>query len=621
MERRLSAILAADVVGYSRLMGADEAGTLAALKACRNEVIDPKIAAHGGRIVKLMGDGALVEFPSVVEAVQCAVEIQQDMAEWNIAIADDRRIEFRIGINVGDVIVEGDDIYGDGVNIAARLEGLAEPGGICISHTVHDQIRDKLDLTVDDLGEVEVKNIARPVRVFRLVTDGRTVPGPGKPRRALRRRTVVTAATAVVLGALTVAVAWDLFLNLFPPAGQPPEEVPAVDAPGIAVLPFDNMSGNPEEDYFSDGITEDLITDLSQVSGLFVIARNTMFTYEGKAVKVQDVARELGVRYVLEGSVRRAGDRIRVNAQLVDARDGHHLWAERFDREMTDVFALQDEVTQRIVSALAVKLTTDEEARLSSAAAVHPEAYDVLLRGLERYRRYSRETNDEARQFFERAIALDPQFARAYADLALTYYLDALFGWASVDQSIRQAQEAGQAALALDQFLPQVHFALSDVYRIQKRHDDAIAEARRAVELDPNYADGYAVLGLSLIYSGRHQEGLEATQKAMRLNPRHPFFYVHNLGHAHFLMGRYEEAISAFEKVLESNPHFPGAHLLLAAAYGQLGRVEDAEWEAAEVLTLLPQFSIADEQQTAQYKEPTDLERYIEGLRKAGLPE
>jgi adenylate cyclase len=618
MERRLAAILSADVVGYSRLMGADEAGTLGALIAHRKELIDPKIAEHNGRIVKLMGDGALVEFASVVEAVHCAVAIQEGMAERNTGVADDRRIAFRIGINVGDVIVEADDIYGDGVNVAARLEGLAEPGGICVSRAVRDQVRDKLDLALDDLGEVEVKNIARPVRAFRVRAEPGVVAATTKrPRKAWLWPAF--AAVAAVGAAMLGAVAW------WQPWTRDTESVSIErpsDLPAIAVLPFDNMSGDPAQDYFSDGITEDLITDLSRISGLFVIARTTMFSYKGKPITVRQVGDELGVQYVLEGSVRKAGNRVRINAQLINVRGGHHVWADRFDRELTDVFALQDEVTQRIVSALAVKLTVQEEERLNQAAKAHPEAYDTLLRGLERLRRYTREANAEARLLFEKAISLDPEFARAYADLAYTRAIDVVSGWSDdPDEDVQRAAELIDNAIALDDSIPQVHFARSVVYRLQGRHDEAIAAARQAVAFDPNYADGYAVLAISLNYVGRPEEGLAAIQTAMRLNPRHPFFYVWIKGQAYFLMEDYTGAVAEFENVVESNPHFPRGHLMLAAAYGQVGRIDDAEWAATEVLTLLPDFSIEKARQTTPYKNPADMERYIEGLRKAGVPE
>lgn len=616
MERRLAAILATDVVGYSRLMGEDEAGTLAALRAHRRELIDPAIAVHGGHVVKTTGDGMLIEFSSVVEAVQCAVEFQRAMVERNADLVVDRRIIFRVGINIGDVIVEDGDIFGDGVNVAARLEALAQPGSICISAKVHDEVRDRLDLSYQDLGDQELKNIAQPIRVFQVVTE------PGAVATAVERRNArpwpAMAAAATMVIAVLGGIAW------WQPWTREVDRAPlqrAANLPAIAVLPFDNMSGDPSQDYFSDGVTEDLINDLSRVSGLLVIARNTMFTYKGTAVNVRDVGRELGVQYVLEGSVRKADNRIRINAQLIDAENEHHLWAARYERELTDVFALQDEVAQKIVSALAVQLTPNEREQLSHSVSVHPEAYDTLLRGLERYRRYTRETNLEARQLFQKVIELEPGYARAYADLALTYYIDLTFGWTPPEAAIVAANKYALRALELDNSLPQVHFALSDINRIQGRHDAAIAAARRSIVLDPNYADGYAVLGLSLMYAGRLEEAVEAMQRGMELNPRHPFFYLQNLGHAYFLMGRYEEAITAFQQVLEKNPHFLGAHLLLAASYGQLDSIEDAEWEAAEVLTLEPNFSWRAERERSQYKNPADLERLIEGMRKAGLPE
>jgi adenylate cyclase len=616
LERRLAAILAADIVSYSRLMGEDEEATLSALKSHREALVDPKIAEHHGRIVKTTGDGMLVEFPSVVEAVSCAVEIQTGMAERNAKLAEDRRMLFRIGINLGDVIVENGDLYGDGVNVAARLEALAKPGGICVRRTVRNQVRDKLSLDFEDMGEIPVKNIARPIRVFRILTE-MEAPTPTKRSEWPWLKPV---AIATVLLAITVVGAGVWLTTWRNDMKTPPISSKAYET-SIAVLPFDNMSGDLEQDYFSDGITEDLITDISRISGLFVIARNTMFTYKGRAVNVQEVGRELGVRYILEGSVRKAGDQVRINAQLIDVEHGQHLWSDRFDRHLTDIFALQDEITRKIVTALAVELTGDEEIRLGRATQVDPEAYDMLLRGLEHYRRYTQASNADAREFFKKAIALDPQFARAYADLALTYYYDAAFGSGAPEEPIGKAAAYAQMALDLDDSLPQLHFALSDIYRMQGRHDDAIAAARRAIALDPNYADGYGVLGLSLIYAGEPEAGLEAIREAMRLNPRHPFFYVQNLGHAYFLMGQYEKAVPTFERVIERNPHFLQAHLLLAAAYSYLGRTEDAEWEVAEVETLSPGFSIKQELVRAQYKRPADLERYIGGLRKAGLPE
>ena len=627
MERRLTTILAADVVGYSRLMGAEEAGTLAALKGHREALFEPKAAQYRGRTVKLMGDGALMEFASVVDAVTFAVEVQAAMAARNEGVAEDRRIVFRIGINIGDIIVEGEDIYGDGVNVAARLEGLADPGGICVERNVHNQVRDKLKLDFEDLGEVEAKNIARPIQVFRVVLDDKAAalvtPVVVAPVRvAPLRRWQIAAALAVCLAVIGGLVWWQPWAPMVEPTSVEKMALPLPDKPSIAVLPFTNMSGDPEQEYFSDGITEDLITDLSRISGLFVIARNSVFTYKGAAVKVRQVARELGVSYVLEGSVRRAGNRVRINAQLIDAQTGGHLWADRYDGDLTDVFGLQDEVTRKIVAALAVKLTADEQERLSQTVEANPEAYDMLLRGLARLRRYTRQTNIEARELFERAIALDPGYARAYGDVALTYALEVGFGWAeNPEPALERALEFCLAALALDESVPQVYFALNNTYLWLNRHEDAIAAAQRAIDLDTNFADGYAALAFALNYAGRPVEALAEIRKAMRLNPRYPFLYRWNVGHAFFLMERYDEAITTFESVVAVNPEFPEAHLTLAAAYAQSGRIEDAEWEAEEILTLLPGFTIERDRPRHPYLNPADMERYLHGLRLAGLPE
>jgi adenylate cyclase len=406
------------------------------------------------------------------------------------------------------------------------------------------------------------------------------------------------------------------------PASVEKMVLPLPDKPSIAVLPFDNMSGDPEQDYFSDGITEDLITDLSRISGLFVIARNSVFTYKDAAIEVRQVARELGVRYVLEGSVRKAGNRVRINAQLIDAQTGGHLWADRYDGDLTDVFGLQDEVTRKIVAALAVTLTVDEQERLNQTVEANPEAYDMLLRGLVRLRRYTRQTNIEAREFFEQAIALDPGYARAHGDVGLTYALEVGFGWTDdLEPALERALEFLNAALALDETVPQVYFALNNTYIWLNRLEDAIAAAQRAIDLDTNFADGYAALAFALNYAGRPVESLAAIRKAMRLNPRYPFLYRWNVGHSFLLMERYDEAIEAFESVVAVNPEFPVAHLTLAVAYAQSGRIEDAEWEAEEILTLLPGFTIERDRRRHPYLNPADMERYLQGLRKAGLPE
>jgi adenylate cyclase len=616
MERRLAAILAADVVGYSRLMEADEEATARTLSTYR-EIIEGLVASHHGRVFGSAGDSVIAEFISPVEAVRCAVDIQRELEVHNVDLPEDRRMRLRIGVNLGDVMVEGDNLLGDGVNIAARLETLAEPGGICLSRTVRDQIRDKLDLVLDDLGEVEVKNIARPVRAFRVVLDDAavrpTVPRAIQTVRTWRRPAIVVALVMLVFaaGIIVWARPWEADIA----------QATRTDQVGIAVLPFENMSGDPEQDYFSDGITEDVIADLSRISGLFVIARSTMFTYKGKVVGAQEVGRELGVPYVLEGSVRRAGERVRINAQLIDAANKSPLWADRYDRALTGVFELQDEVTRKIVAALAVKLTSEETSRLSRRARVNPEAYDTLLRGLTQLRRYTPEMNAEARELFEKALTLDPEYTRAYAAMAYTYAISVIFGWTKTpEEDGRQALELTRTALELDDTLPQVHFARSNAYRALRRLPEAIAAARRAIELDANYADAYAALAITLNYAGQPEDGIDAIRKSMRLNPRYSFFEVWVLAQGYYLLGRYEEAIAELQKVVESNPSFVQGHKLLAAAYGQSGKIEDAEWEAEEILTLLPDFSLEAERQRAPY-EDSGLDHYINGLRKAGLSE
>ncbi len=632
MERRLAAIMAADVVGYSRLMGEDEAGTLAALKAHRQELIDPEIAAHSGRIVKLMGDGTLVEFASVVDAVECAVAIQRGMGGRHDGVPEERRITLRIGINIGDVIVEGEDIYGDGVNVAVRIEGLAEPGGICISRAARDQVRDKLDYTLDDLGKHEVKNIARPVRVFRVSTHGEGAETAGSTRGGPRPWRWAAAAGVVIVIASGLAT-WQLWPSAPAPVAttapapevvseQAPAPIQLPDKPSIAVLPFINMSDDPEQEYFSDGITEDIITDLSKISGLFVVARNSSFTYKGKAVKVRVVGRELGVRHVLEGSVRKSGNRVRITAQLIDATTGDHVWAERYDRELTDVFAVQDEATQEIVSILAVKLSADEAARLQRVVRTDPDAYDMLLRGLALQHRYTQETNAESREYFMKAIAIDPGYARAHANIGYSLSLDVLNGWPEDREATLYKAEAHiETAVRLDPALPQVHFAASLLYRIRRRLDEALVAIHKAIELKPNYAEGYGSLAMVLIYAGRADEGLEAVQTSMRLNPFNGFFVYWVLGLCYFHLERYDEAAVQFERAVEANPQFLRGHLLLAATYGQLGRIEDAEWEAQEALVLLPELTLRQRRAIVPYKKQADVERYIDGLRKAGIPE
>ncbi len=577
-QRRLAAILAADVAGYGRLMEADEAGTLAALRERRKDVLAPLLAQHQGRIVKEMGDGVLVEFASAVNAVLCGVELQKRMAAANAPLPETRHIVWRIGINLGDVVVEGGDLYGDGVNVAARLQALIEPGGICVSAKVRDEVDRKINVAFEDMGEQALKNMIAPVRLYRLRNE----------------------APASAPGHITL---------------------PLPDKPSIAVLPFDNLSGDPEQQYFSDGITEDIITDLSKVSGLFVIARNSAFTYRGRAVNVQEVSRALGVRYVLEGSVRKAGNRVRIAAQLVDGTTGGHLWAERYDRDLTDIFAVQDEVTREIVAALALKLTQGEQRRLERKGTDNLEAYDYYLRGRQLAWRRSKEANDEARVLLERAIALDPQFTSAYAMLAGVHLLDYANRWRSQpEESHRTAHELAQRAVALDDDAPEAHWVLGLVYLAPGQLDRSMAEARKALGLDPNFAWAHSLLGQALHYAGRSQEAIEPLTTAMRLDPNDQDPFLHFLAQAYFGLGRYEEAAANLRRRIVRKPDTDLSRVLLAACYGHLGRAEEARALWREVLQINPDYSFEYHRRRLPYEDPIDLERIADGLRKAGLP-
>jgi len=578
IQRRLAAILAADVVGYSHLMAADEAGTLAELNALRKELIDPRIAEHAGRTVKLMGDGALVEFASVVDALECAVAIQMAMGKRNALKPKDRRIVFRIGINVGDIIIEGDDIYGDGVNVAARIEALAEPGGICISSSVREQVLNKVPISFADLGEQTVKNIERPIRVYYVVLEGA-------------------------------------------PASAVPAATPAAQAQksSIAVLPFVNMSGDPEQEYFADGISEDIITALSKISGLFVIARNSSFTFKGKAVHVGEVSKKLGVRFILEGSVRKAGNRVRITSQLIDGATGGHIWAERFDRDLTDIFAVQDEVTQEIVSALALNLTESERQRLAIDPTNNPEAYDFFLRGRELWYRETKELNAQALQMLTRAVELDPNFASAYALSAVAHMRDYLNQWTeSPSLSMERGRELAQRAVALNDHDPYAHWALGSIYLWMRRHDEAESEQKKAISLDPNFALGHVILGLIRYYAGRPEQALECFSRAIALDP-YADVYLHFQAQAYFQLGMYEKAAEILKRRLTRNPDTDISRVLLAACFGHLGRAEEARAEWQEVFRVNPSYSLEHRRKVLPYRDPSDFDLLVAGLRKADL--
>ncbi|TRC72029.1 adenylate/guanylate cyclase domain-containing protein [Mesorhizobium sp. WSM4307] len=581
--RKLAAILAADVVGYSRLASADEDRTLARLRALRSDLIDPIIAVHNGRVIKRTGDGALVEFRSVVDAVRCAVEVQNGMVERNAGVPQDRRIEFRIGIHLGDVVEESDgDLMGDGVNIASRLEGVAAPGAICLSEDAYRQVKARLDLSVSDLGSTQLKNIAEPIRVYSLQVGAGT---KATPETATGR----------------------------PATAAPPKL-------SIAVLPFANMSGDAEQDYFADGISEDIITALSKLSQLFVIARNSSFTFKGQNVHVQEVGAKLGVRHVLEGSVRKSGNRVRITAQLIDATSGGHLWAERFDRELTDIFAVQDDVTQQIVGALALNLTEGDRQRLAPEHPRNAEAYDCFLRGRELWHRLTKETNVAARDVLQRAIDLDPNFASAHAFLALTHGLDYLNRWsASPPESMAQAEEVATRAVTLDGSDPWAHWALAIAKLYTRQHDGAIDEAERAIVLNPNFAEGHVILGEALYYSGRPEEAVESFARAKTLNPYFPDVLLHFQALAAFQLGRYEEAVDLLLQRLARNAVTDVSRALLAACYGHLSRFAEARAAWQEVLRLNPDYSLEYRRKVLPYKNPADFELVVDGLRKAGV--
>ncbi len=583
VERRLTTILAADVVGYSRLMAADEAGTLTSLKALRRELIEPKTAEYHGRVVKLMGDGTLMEFGSVVDAVNFAVDVQQALAERNAKVPEDRRITYRIGINIGDIIVEGDDIYGDGVNVASRLEGLAEPGGICVARNVYNQVKGKVDTTFEDLGEQQVKNIPEPVQVFKFllgapVTENVAVAAPVATWS--RRWPLVAGGLAVLVLAAGIVLWQQPWAPREEPASEADMAFPLPDKPSIAVLPFNNMSDDASQEYFADGMTEDLITDLSKISGLFVIARNSSFSYKGQQVKVRQVAEELGVRYVLEGSVRRAGDEVRINAQLIDATTGGHLWADRYDGTMDDVFDLQDRVTEQIVAALAVNLTGEEQASQARHGTENAAAHDAYLQGWAHYKLLTPEALATAVPFFEEALRLDPNYAQAHAALASLYWDVLQNDWA-FDLNMPSSRAENRANEHLEEALkaptPLAHALQSRMLASWGFYDDAVAEAEQAVALDGNDAAAHAGLAEALVLAGKPAKAIDAIETAMRLDPHHPPNYLITLGAAQFGMEEFGAAAATFERAVKRNPDNEIPFIYLASAYGHLGRIEDAD--------------------------------------------
>ena len=622
MERRLAAILAADVVGYSRLMAAEEEGTLAGLRGLRAELIDPTIAKHHGRIVKLMGDGALVEFASVVDAVRCAVEIQRAMAGRAVDLPEDRRIRFRIGVNLGDVIIAGDDIYGDGVNIAARLEGLAEPGGIVISGTAFDHAK-KTEAGFRYMGRQQVKNISEPVRAYQILLDpatAGTVIGE-EHERSPRRRWLTAAAVLVVILAGGGGVAWLKPWQHLPETSDP-LELP--EKPSIAVLPFENVGDDAQQGYFADGLTDDLITELSKISGLLTIARNSVFNYKDKALDIRQVAKELGVRYVLEGSVRRAGERLRINAQLIDGTSGSHVWAERYDRNYADIFALQDEVIGQIVKALSVELTDSEQNQVARLPTASLEAYDYYLRAEQLASRADEVSAADALANYDKAIALDPRFAEAYAGYArvatdVLAYVFANTLPAAVAR--KRAYEAAGRALALNPQLSLGYSVLALLQMLDSQHEEAVASARKAVALGPNSAEAYLNLAVVLVYAGLHEDALQAMATVLRLNPK-PSRQVHEYeAFVLYMNGRYADALAALGKGGDGAIGDLGLEML-AGANARLGQLDEARAAIEQLLERHPDTCIAWFRVTfAHHAREQDLNHRLEALRLAGLHE
>ena len=629
VERKLAAILSADVVGYSRLMAEDEDATVRTLAAYREE-ISLLVRQHRGRVVDFTGDNFLAEFPTATDAAECAVEIQRVVSARNAPLPSERKMQFRIGIHMGEVRVEEGRLYGDGVNIAARLEGLAEQGGICISATVHDQVRNKLDATYQDLGDQTVKNIPDQVRAYR-VEPRAWQPEPrveAPPAKARRLRTALLA-----LGAVLLLVGVGLWATWPAPLGLlidvagvsgPPVNPALPEMPSLAVLPFTNMSGDPEQEYFSDGLTEDVTTELARLPYLFVIARNSAFMYKGKQVNVEDVGRELGVRYVLEGSVRKVGDRVRVTAQLIDATTGGHVWSQRYDRELSDIFAIQSDISEEILAAVGVGIGDAEAQRLARKPARSFTATDAVWKGVHHVNRGTREDNQKARRLFERAIELDPENAGAHALLANTYLIELTSGWSSDAALLDRAEALAKRALELDASVANGHEALAFVYFSRGRTKAALVEIERAVGLASNDASARALRGLFLANEGRFLEATRDVKRALRLNPRPSPFLQLITAYVNYGAGRHEEAMELLERVRLANPDNLIARIALAAFYGRAGRREEARATVREILLVAPDLTVERAMQLIPGLEridgPEEFARYPDTLRTAGLP-
>jgi adenylate cyclase len=577
--RKLTAIMSADIKGYSILMADDEVFTIKMLNEYRS-IMSNCIDQYNGRVVDSPGDNVLAEFASAVDALQCAVEIQKRLKKENDRLVESKRLEFRIGVNIGDVIQDGNRIYGEGVNVASRIEGLADPGGVCLSKSAYEQIKKKLDFGFEYMGEHPVKNISEPVSVYKVLMDSE------------RLRPLVE------------------------------EQLELPDKPSIAVLPFVNMSSDPGQEYFSDGLTEQIINGLCKVSNLFVIARNSSFAYKGKSLSVKQIAQELGVQYILEGSVQKAADRVRITAQLIDATTGYHLWSENYDRDLSDIFALQDEITLKIINALQIKLAWGEQGRLWEGQTTSIQAFDKWMRGIDCFFRYNEKDNKQARHFFEEAINIDKSYTLAYINLGFTHTADLIWGWSkSPIESFEQAEKDAEKALALNDSIDLAHCLLGFIYLFKRQHEEAIKKGDRAIELNPNGAVAHLILGFILICSDKIEPAIKLLERALRLNPIPTPEYYSYLALAYQYNGQYEKAIEAGEKAVSVNPDFMFAYLDLAASYTFLSRTEEAREAVEEALRIQPDFSLEYHANTTPFKNQEELAKRINALRKAGLPE
>jgi adenylate cyclase len=623
-QRKLTAILSADVQGYSRLMGEDDESTVNTITAYR-KIIAGLIQEHQGRVVDTPGDNILAEFSGALNAVNSAIEIQQKLETENGKLPANRRMDFRIGINLGDVLHKEDRIYGDGVNVAARIESLADPGGVCISRGVFDQVKKKVRQGFEYMGEHTVKNISEPVRIYRILFqpefEGKVIEESANRKARLQKSYAISIVAILICSG---ALLWFFYFRSIPiePASIEKMAYPLPEKPSIAVLPFENLSGDSSHEFFNDGLTEEIITILSKSPKIFVIARNSTDPYKNRSIKIQKVSEELGVRYVLEGSVRKDGNRTRITVQLIDAIKGHHLWAERYDRDVKDTFAVQEEISKKILTALEVNLTEGEQATMMAKGTSNGEAYIKVLQSAYYRRRLNAEDNAKARRLAEEAIAMDPEYAFAYTTLSRTHVVDV---WLRTTKSPREsfttAMDLAEKALSIDDSLADAYDILGNILVLKRNYDQGINHLERAIELEPNGADFQAHMGMALNLADHSQEAIQVLLKAIRLNPNPPSWYLHNLAVAYNFVENYDEAIFWGEKAVKLNPKSLLGHYILCAIYSSADRIEDAKREASEVLKINPKFSVSKVEKTNPLNNESVKKRYFDSLRKAGLPE